>query len=380
MANHETPQGPIGVERRDSALPREPDRLAERIATLQGKRLFAAVALLFLFALFFRFFEAISQVFLIGFVGVIVAMALHAIVVRVPLRRGLATALVALGIVALIGVTIWQGMRFLLPQIQGLANDLPAIQERFEGWQLWLQEQIGMELDLVGAPVEMLLENPLGNAMNLIAGVFGVLELVALTVLVLAGALFIVAKPNDQLLNPILRAVPRERQPAVRRMFFRTSERLVGWLRGTLLSMLIIGAVSGIAFWLLGAPYPILLGVFVGLIEVIPVVGPWIGGAVAVLTTLLYDPQTALYVAIAVLAIQQLEGNAVRPFVMSGAAELHPFVTLMALLLFGTMFGFLGALLALPLTLAIATVVEVFWVEEKLGNHEHEIEPLVETD
>jgi predicted PurR-regulated permease PerM len=380
MPNHETPHGPISVERRDSALPREPERFAERMATLQGKRLFAAVVLLFVFALFFRFFEAISQVFLIGFVGVIVAMALHAIVVRVPLRRGLATALVALGILALIVVVFWQGMRFLLPQVQALANDLPAIRERIEGWQLWLQQQTGMELDMIGAPVEMMLENPLGSAMGLIAGVFGVLELVALTVLVLAGALFVVAKPNEQLLNPILRAIPPDRQPAFRRAMVRTSERLVGWLRGTLLSMVIIGIVSGVAFWLLGAPYPILLGVFVGLVEVIPVVGPWIGGAVAVLATLLYDPQSALYVALAVLAIQQLEGNAVRPFVMSGAAELHPFVTLMALLLFGTMFGFLGALLALPLTLAIATAIEVFWVEERLGNHEREIEPLVETD
>lgn len=67
--------------------------------------------------------------------------------------------------------------------------------------------------------------------------------------------------------------------------------------------------------------------------------------------------------------IQQVEGNLVYPIVMSGAAELHPFVTLLASIFFGTVFRFLGALLALPIILTIAPVVEVFWVEERLGNH-----------
>jgi predicted PurR-regulated permease PerM len=181
------------------------------------------------------------------------------------------------------------------------------------------------------------------------------------------------------LLNPMLRAVPRHRRPAFRRAMTRLAERLVGWLRGTVLSMIIIGALSGIAFWLIGAPYPLLLGVFVGVVEIIPIVGPWIGGAVAVLVTAFYDPGTALWIAVAVLIIQQVEGNVVRPFVMAGSAELHPFVTLIALLLFGAMFGFLGALLALPLVIALGTIVEVFWVEETIETADDDIDPMVET-
>jgi predicted PurR-regulated permease PerM len=65
--------------------------------------------------------------------------------------------------------------------------------------------------------------------------------------------------------------------------------------------------------------------------------------------------------------------------VMSESAKLHPFVTLLALLLFASMFGLLGAVLSLPLVLAIGTMVEVFWVEETIDAGDHEIEPIVES-
>jgi predicted PurR-regulated permease PerM len=355
------------------------ERLPARLARLQGGRLFAAVGLLVLGAVFLRFFEPITRVLLIAFVGVILALAFHAIVKRIPLPRMAATALVAVATLGTGVLAIWQGARFVLPEVRGLVSDLPGLQARLEGWQAELQQATGMELDLIGGPTESLLANPMGTAQALMSQAFGVLEMVGIALLVLFGAFFVVAKPNEQLLDPLMRAVPRDRRPAVRRMLERIGTRLLGWLRGTLISMVIIGTLSGVAFWAAGAPYPLLLGLFVGIVEIIPIVGPWIGGAVAVVVTLIHSPQAALYVAIAVLVIQQVEGNLVRPFVMSGAAELHPFVTLLALLLFGSVFGFLGALLALPITLALATVVEVFWVEETIGSDGDAIAPVVET-
>jgi predicted PurR-regulated permease PerM len=377
MSDESRPLGPIDTRRTATAVAQQGERIPERIAVLLGKRLYGAVALLFLFALLFRYFDSISRMLLIAFVGVIVAMAFNAIVVHMPMRRGIATAIVAVATLGAIVGLVWVGIATLAPQLRGLAADLPGIEATVQGWEQWLQEQTGMQVELLGEPLEMLLTDPLGAGMALITQAFGVLEIVGIGVLVLFGAFFVVAKPDEQLLEPMLRAVPRERRPATRRMMSRMAERLVGWLRGTLISMVIIGALSTLALWLIGAPYPILLGVFIGIIEIIPIVGPWIGGLVAILVTLFYDPGLIPWIAIAILAIQQIEGNLVRPVVMSGAAELHPFVTLLALLLFAAMFGFLGALLALPLTLAIATAVEVFWIEETIGTHEDEIEPMV---
>jgi predicted PurR-regulated permease PerM len=372
-SGHRAPRSAFSIE------PEPEKRAPDRLAVLLGARLYGAIGLLFLAAIAFRFFDAISRVLLIAFLGIIVAMAFNSIVTKIPIRRGIATAIVAIATLGIIGAVIYFGINLLIPQVHALANDLPLIQQQVMEWQRWLQDETGMELELIGDVTEALLADPFGMAMAVIAQAFGVLEIVGLAVLILFGALFIVAKPNEMLLNPMLRAVPTERRPAVRRMMSRMSERLVGWLRGTVISMILIGALSAVAFWIAGAPYWPLLGVFVGIVEFIPIVGPWIGGAVAVLVTAFFDPQAALWVAVAVLIIQQVEGNLIRPFVMAGAAELHPFVTLLALLLFAAMFGFLGALLALPLALAIGTIIEVFWVEETIETADEEIAPMVES-
>ena len=377
MADAPTTPEPTSDTRDAGSVSMPVAKLVARLTRRSSNRLYAAVALAFGLALIFRFFDAVSRVVLIAFMGAIVAMAINSIVSRIPIRRGIATALVALGGVVVFGVVIWQGISLLLPQLRSLAMDLPRIQSTIEGWQQDLRDATGLEVDLLGAPLEGLLQDPFDAGMGILSHTFGALEVIGILVLVLAGAVYVAAQPNEQLLNPLLRAIPQRRQPAFRRMVDRLGERLGGWLRGTLLSMLIIGTLSGLAFWVLGAPYPVLLGVIAGSLEFIPIVGPWVAGIIAVLVTLFHDPMTAVYVAVAAIVIQQIEGNLVYPFVMSGSAELHPFVTLLALLLFGALFGFLGALLALPLTLAIGTIVEVLWVEETLGNNGDPVEPLV---
>jgi predicted PurR-regulated permease PerM len=113
-----------------------------------------------------------------------------------------------------------------------------------------------------------------------------------------------------------------------------------------------------------------------GLFEFIPLLGPWIGGTVAVLVAFLDDPQKALFTAVAMVAVQQVESNLITPWAMSKGAELHPFVTLFALLLFGGMFGFLGILLAVPLVLLTWTLVQVLWVERAIDTDRDVIRPV----
>jgi predicted PurR-regulated permease PerM len=358
-----------------------PSGMFAQLADFLGARLYRMAALLFLFALLYRYFDAIVHVVLIAFVGAILGIAFNAVIDRLPVGRGAGTAIVAVSVLGTIAGLVWFGVSVLSREIRGLAEDLPGIQATMDEWQQWLQELTGLDLELVGPHLERAGAELFGGVDGgaVIAGAFGVVELIAMTLLVLVGAFFIVAKPNEQLLNPLLRTVPPANRDAWRRMFRRLGARLSGWLWGTLMSMLIIAVLSSIAFWLLGAPYPILLGTLVGALDIIPLVGPWIGGAVAVLVTLVYDPSLALWVAVAVVVIQEVEGNLVRPMVMSDQAELHPFVTLLALLLFGSMFGLLGAVLALPLVLAIGTMVEVLWVEETLNDRGEAMEPLVDT-
>jgi predicted PurR-regulated permease PerM len=340
---------------------------------LNATDLYRTAGLLFLLALVLLHFDPLARAMLLAFLATIVAVALNKIVSRIPFSRGPATAATALVVLGGIGVGFYFLGTAVAREIRALADETPAILETLQGWEAWLQEEIGLELELLGPRALELV----GQLPALLVRAVGLLELVALAVLLLFGAFFIVAKPNKGLLSPLLRAVPRHKRDAWRRMFGLMGDRLGGWLVGTLMSMVIIGTVSVIALLLLGAPYPFLLGVLIGALEIIPLVGPWVGGLTAVVVTLVHDPGLALWVALVVIAIQEFEGNVVHPMVMRGAVAVHPFVTLLALIFFASIFGLLGAVLALPLVLALQTIIQVLWVEETLDAGDDEIEPVV---
>jgi predicted PurR-regulated permease PerM len=359
---------------------RQPRRQEDRNAQLLGNRLYRAVGLLFIVAIILYYFDPIARVFMIGFVSVILAIAFNAAVIRIPLSRGISTAIVALTTLATIAASIWFIVSFLAGQVRELIEDMPALFASIDEWEIWLQERIGLDLELVGPYLEAGLQQVVGgvDGGRVLTGAFGVLELFAISILVLIGAFFAVGKPNKGLLIPLMRTVPPERRPAFQRLFTLLGSRIASWIWGTFIASVAVGALSIGVFWLLGTPYPLLLGTLVGITNVVPLVGPWIGGAVAVVVTLVYNPGLALWVALAVLGIQEVESNLVRPFVMSGVAKLHPFPTLLALLLFTSMFGVLGAILSLPLLIVIGTAIEVLWVEETLGERDGVVEPVVQ--
>jgi predicted PurR-regulated permease PerM len=345
-----------------------------------GLHLYKAIGLAFVLALLFRYFDAVSRVLLIAFVGVILGIAFNALAIRIPLRRGYSVALIAVGTLAAIAAGVWFGVTLLFEQIRAFAEDMPSLVAGLEEWEDWLEERTGLDLELIGPHLQSGIDRFFGgvDGAAVVAGAFGVLELLAITILVLVGAFFTVAEPNEGLLSPVMRSVPLRRRPAFQRMFTRMGTRLAQWLWGTAIAMFIVGALAIGAFWFLGTPYPVLLGVIIGITNVVPLVGPWIGGIAAVVVTLVVDPGLTVWVIVAILAIQEVESNLVRPFVMKGAANVHPFATLLALLLFSSMFGLLGAVLSLPLLLVIGTAVEVLWVEESLGAAGDRIEPVVD--
>lgn len=350
------------------------------LASMLGGRLYRLAGLLFILALTFRYFDAISRVLLLAFVAVIIGVAFNHVVKRLPVQRGIATGVVALVTFGAIGAISYFGGAAVAMQVRAFIRDLPSIIQSAEAWADDATERLGIDIELTGPRVQEIVGSIVGEVSGgtVIAGTFGILEIVAISLLVLMGSFFVVAQPNKMLLTPLMKIVPAHQRPAYYRMYARMGTRLSGWLIGTLISMVVIGILSTIAFTLFGIPYALLLGLLNGLLNIIPLVGAWIGGLIAVIVTLFARPEIVVWIILIVIAIQELEGNLIRPMAMSGTARVHPFVTLLSLLLFSSMFGFLGAVLSIPITLAIITVVEVLWVEETLDAGDDEIDPVVE--
>ena len=123
-----------------------------------------------------------------------------------------------------------------------------------------------------------------------------------------------------------------------------------GYVRGALITMILIGLPAWLGLLILGVPYQLLLGVVAGLTELLPYIGPWISGSIAVLVALVaVDPLKAVQVIILFLLIYEIEGNIIRSLVMSKQVHVDPLLVIVSVLIGINMLGVIGAILAVPL-------------------------------
>lgn len=131
------------------------------------------------------------------------------------------------------------------------------------------------------------------------------------------------------------------------------------FLTGLLVQAFILAILATIGFTILGVKYAIVLGLIIGMTNIIPYFGPFIGSIPAVLTTLMYDPIKAIWVIVLIIILQQIDGNVVGPRVMGNYIGLAPIWIILSITLGGGLFGLLGMLLAIP----IGAIIKIMLTE-----------------
>lgn len=146
----------------------------------------------------------------------------------------------------------------------------------------------------------------------------------------------------------------------------RIESALAGYVRGQVLLSLIIGVSAGVGLWVIGTlgwaegmdQYALLFAAWVGFMELIPYLGPWLGAIPPVTYALIVDPVSAIWVTLLFLGIHQIEGHIVVPNVMGSALRLHPLLVIFGLLAGGEIYGLAGIFVALPLLAVLRAVWE----------------------
>lgn len=133
--------------------------------------------------------------------------------------------------------------------------------------------------------------------------------------------------------------------------------KIGGYFRGQIILCVIVGVVSVLAFWLIGVPYALVLGVLMGIFEAVPVIGPILGAAPAIVITLATAPDKVIWTVAALVAIQVLEGNLLVPRVMDQSVGVNAIVSILAITAFGALFGIAGAVLAIPLAAILQILI-----------------------
>lgn len=194
------------------------------------------------------------------------------------------------------------------------------------------------------------------------------------TVAVLAGLAIIlfvaiyVAADTDLYHRGIMHIFPHRSRQLAGEVLSEMATQLRRWLTTQLIAMAVIASVSTIVLLILDVKAAFALGLIAGLLEFIPTVGPILSAVPAVAMGFLDSPEKALYVTIAYIAIQQLEGHILIPLLMKGGMDLPPVLTILAQALMALLFGFLGLMVAVPMLAAVMVPVKMLYVERIVGD------------
>jgi predicted PurR-regulated permease PerM len=296
--------------------------------------------------------------------GVIFATALLALseplAAATRLSSRAALLLVVVAIAAVIGSGLWLLGDPLGRQLAELRTALPEAWRALLGWlsrnplgskllELWIND--GTELQVPWGRIA-------GAATLAITGLaFGGLTL-------LLGLYF--ALDPDLYKRGFVRLFPPVRRASIRGALDASGKALSRWLLGQGAAMLTIGVLVAAVLAALGMPLALALGLIAGLLEFIPFFGAIASGLLAVLVAFAQGPQQALYVAIAMLVVQQIEGNVLVPFLQRWAVQLPPALGLLSVVVFGVLFGVPGVMFGTPLMVVAVTLMQTLYVEEAL--------------
>jgi predicted PurR-regulated permease PerM len=269
---------------------------------------------------------------------------------RIPRGAGILIHYAAL--IGIIGLLLWAVVPRAIDQVQEALGE-ENLQEETAAASGWKREVlVGVQDRLEDLPSARELVDPAVEAtvigFEIFIGIFFVLAC--------AGYWIYEREKAIRLVTSLL---PRPRRKVVRDTWDLIDAKLGAYVRGQALLITLVATVLSIIFWAIGLPFWLLVGIFAGFVEIIPVIGPLTAGAVAVGVGLTDSVTVAVLAGVAVLVVRLIEDYLVIPKVLGDAVGLSPLLVLVSVTATAILFGEFAVLLAIPLAAVLATLVEV---------------------
>jgi putative heme transporter len=314
-------------------------------------------------------FVAIGNTFLLVFLGVFLALVfeypVRLVIAKTGLSRGLAATVTVLG-AALVVVVL--GLLLLVPMVGSVRDFLQDLPEtvaelRAAGELEWLGDSGAAENVQSGAEqVSVSIPDAISEVLG-IAGSFFTIFVAGFTVLF--TCLFFLTDVGNLKRSLASMLFPPEDERWLN-VWERVTESVSRWAIGVVVIATIAGTTQGVTAWLLGSSYALALGVIAGLLDMIPNLGATIAGVIIVPTIWAEQGIGAALIMLAVVLIyQQVENNVLTPKIQGKAVNLSGFFIIVAVTLFGSLLGVLGALTAVPLAAMIQIVVQELTKERR---------------
>ncbi len=357
-----------------SAVPPSPPRSGVRDGWLHTATVaWALVGIAVLSVVLFRLLSLVRDVF----PPLVLALALIFLLnpaVSALERRGVPRLLGTLAAYLLFLSFLFVAGFLLIPsvvnQLQDLVQRLPELGQRVTRWGSSLAARFGVDLETSADELFQRFRGELsGVAARVASFTRSALHVVVIFVLAPIFALYLLVD-LPRLQRSFVDHLPARHRDEWCMLLERCGQAVGGFFRGQLLVALIVGLLSSLALWVVGIPAWLAIGLLAGLFNLIPLVGPFVGGALAMLIGgVAGGPTKALLAGLAMLAVQQIDNHLISPNVMGRAVRLHPVTVMVGLLGGATVAGLWGMLLAVP-TIAVGKILMLHYYSTHVLNYQ----------
>lgn len=318
-----------------------------------------------------NFLGAVLSILSPFFIGIIIAWLLDPIVTWLQkngFKRAIATVMVFLSFISLVVLFFVLLIPSFADQINEFIGSAPSILNNIKNFGENLFDKLNNIYDYDFTNIK---EQLYGGLSNVVSGLTVTLpnKVISIASSIVSGGLniifglfiaFYMLFDFNNVRKHLFNLLPKSIHADAITLTDRLNKTLKSYVQGTLLIMLLLFIFQSITLAIAGLSSPMLFGMFCAVTNVIPYIGPYIGGIPAVIVGFTISPATGIFTLLAVVIAQFLESYFLNPIVMSKTMKLHPVTIMIGLLIFGHFFGILGMVLATPIISCIKIIFNFF--------------------
>ena len=318
-----------------------------------------------------NFLGAVLSILSPFFIGIIIAWLLDPIVTWLQkngFKRAIATVMVFLSFISLVVLFFVLLIPSFADQINEFIGSAPSVLNNIKNFWENLFDKLNNIYDYDFTNIK---EQLYGGLSNIVSGLTVTLpnKVISIASSIVSGGLniifglfiaFYMLFDFNNVRKHLFNLLPKSIHADAITLTDRLNKTLKSYVQGTLLIMLLLFIFQSITLAIAGLSSPMLFGMFCAVTNVIPYIGPYIGGIPAVIVGFTISPATGIFTLLAVVIAQFLESYFLNPIVMSKTMKLHPVTIMIGLLIFGHFFGILGMVLATPIISCIKIIFNFF--------------------
>jgi predicted PurR-regulated permease PerM len=309
------------------------------------------------------FYKAILAIFIPFFIASFITYLLHPIIEKIHghnIPRPVAILLIYFLFFGGLGLSIYKGIPHIIIQIRDFTDNIPVLFEQYREWSTIIQTQtehlpngLHEKIDELLIDIEEGIGSTLASTVTVLKDLINYFFILALIPFIV----FYMLKDYDLMKKALWYVTPRKWRISGIQFLRDIDHSLGNYIRGQLLVCLFIGLLATIGLWLIKMKYPLLLGIIIGITNIIPYFGPIIGAVPALLIAVTLSGKMVIWVTVIIFTLQFLEGNILSPLIVGKSLHMHPVLIMFALLAGGELAGILGLILAVPFLAVLKVII-----------------------